>query len=286
MKYSDKIPIENLEFMNEDRGMFKNYMFDKFLNKQPPNFVDSYKELIYLMRYSHPDECYVNKYDNIESLFLEYFDWDDEIMRLVKQLIKDSARITLILKWHYNRLRPYQVAEKTNVDLKDIRLHSMTSPSYPSGHSTQGYLLATYLSGKFPKHKENLMNIAEHISNSRLVARCHFPSDVAFGAEIGIDMAKHLLDFSPIEGNETVPFQQEEHAGYIIRKFSSDINENELKWHFDGEDRTIIPMNENDWSFQFDNELPTFINKKIFIPEGRYHRVIKGNTDLILKIIK
>lgn len=286
MKYSDKIPIDDLKFMSEDKGMLKNYMFDKFLDKEPPNFVKSYKETIYLQKMFELDECYVNKYDNIESVFLNYFNWDDEIKRLIKQLIKDSAKILLQIKWHYNRLRPYQLAEKTNRPFEDIQLYSMQSPSYPSGHSSQAYLLAEYLGNKFPEHKNNLMSIAKNISNSRLVARCHYPSDVAFGAEIGLDMAKHLINFNPLEGNEDVPFQQQEHEGYIIRKFSQNISEGELKWHFDGEDRTVVPLNENDWQFQFDNELPQAINKTIFIPEGIYHRVIKGTTDLIVKIIK
>ena len=38
--------------------------------------------------------------------------------------------------------------------------------------------------------------------------------------------------------------------------------------------------------FQFDNDLPVEINKKIFIPKGVIHRIIKGNEDLKLKITK
>ncbi len=37
-----------------------------------------------------------------------------------------------------------------------------------------------------------------------------------------------------------------------------------------------------------DNELPIKIekNKSIFIPEGTYHRILKGDGDLIVKIKK
>jgi hypothetical protein len=37
-----------------------------------------------------------------------------------------------------------------------------------------------------------------------------------------------------------------------------------------------------------DNELPVKIvkNKPIFIPEGHYHRIIKGTGDLVVKIKK
>lgn len=72
----------------------------------------------------------------------------------------------------------------------------------------------------------------------------------------------------------------------VIRTFSVNIDEMELKWHWDEENRLVEPLNENDWQFQFDNELPVMINKQIYIPAGVMHRVIKGTTDLIVKITK
>lgn len=72
----------------------------------------------------------------------------------------------------------------------------------------------------------------------------------------------------------------------VIRTFSDNIPESELEWHWDEEDRIVEPLNENDWFFQFDNELPVKIYKQIVIPAGVIHRVIKGKTNLIVKITK
>ena len=72
----------------------------------------------------------------------------------------------------------------------------------------------------------------------------------------------------------------------VIRTFSDNIDESELEWHWDEEDRIVEPLNENDWLFQFDNELPEKIYKQIVIPAGVIHRVIKGKTNLIVKITK
>jgi hypothetical protein len=72
----------------------------------------------------------------------------------------------------------------------------------------------------------------------------------------------------------------------VIRTFSDSIPDSELQWHWDEEDRIIEPLNENDWLFQFDNALPEKIYKQIVIPAGVIHRVIKGKTDLIVKITK
>jgi hypothetical protein len=71
-----------------------------------------------------------------------------------------------------------------------------------------------------------------------------------------------------------------------LRRFNSDLENEELKWHFDEEDRIISPIGSTDWFFQFDNKLPQKIEGEIFIEKGEWHRLIKGNNDLILLIKK
>ena len=74
----------------------------------------------------------------------------------------------------------------------------------------------------------------------------------------------------------------------VVRFFSLNIEDNELKWHKDLEDRIIWTLEESNWSFQLDNELPIHLdaNRKILIKKGTYHRLIKGDNDLILIISK
>ncbi len=73
---------------------------------------------------------------------------------------------------------------------------------------------------------------------------------------------------------------------YIIRKFDNDVDPLELLWHQDFENRTIHSIEPTDWKIQLEDELPIDINSSIFIPKNKYHRLIKGNGDLILKIYK
>jgi hypothetical protein len=84
------------------------------------------------------------------------------------------------------------------------------------------------------------------------------------------------------------PFIEELKEGFHIRTFTSDLSEMELKWHFDEEDRVVICEDDTDWMFQIDDELPISIKKNtpIFIPEGMYHRIIKGTGDLTVKVKK
>ena len=87
--------------------------------------------------------------------------------------------------------------------------------------------------------------------------------------------------------DQTLPFTQTEHDGYIIRVFDPKAPSHLYKWHFDEDDRTVQVLEDCDWQFQYDNALPILITKgvDIFIPKGVYHRLIPGTTPLSLKII-
>jgi quercetin dioxygenase-like cupin family protein len=71
-----------------------------------------------------------------------------------------------------------------------------------------------------------------------------------------------------------------------IRTFSKDVDPMELVWHQDKEDRHIEVLDGKGWSIQMDNQLPLALSKgdRIFITEGQVHRVLKGTTDLKIKI--
>lgn len=71
-----------------------------------------------------------------------------------------------------------------------------------------------------------------------------------------------------------------------IRTFSKDLDSDELKWHRDREDRIVTPVGQNDWMFQRDNHLPEPIDGEIRVPKGEWHRVIKGTTDLVVRVQK
>ena len=82
------------------------------------------------------------------------------------------------------------------------------------------------------------------------------------------------------------PFKEENQHTHFIREFPPNTNEMDLVWHMDAEDRTVEPIGETDWLFQFDNELPVPIDCPIFIPKNTIHRVIKGTGSLKIKLIK
>jgi hypothetical protein len=82
------------------------------------------------------------------------------------------------------------------------------------------------------------------------------------------------------------PFKEKTLNNTSIREFSKDVNSDELIWHRDKEDRIVEVIQNNNWMFQMDNELPKILEGKLFIPKETYHRVIKGDGDLVVKITK
>jgi quercetin dioxygenase-like cupin family protein len=73
---------------------------------------------------------------------------------------------------------------------------------------------------------------------------------------------------------------------YIIREFNENIDPIELMWHRDLVSRTVTILEGEGWKFQMDNQLPIKLKKGdiIYIPAYEWHRTIKGNTTLKIKI--
>ena len=87
--------------------------------------------------------------------------------------------------------------------------------------------------------------------------------------------------------DQTKPFTEEVYShNTILRHFDPTAPDHLFKWHADDEDRWVESLNENDWQFQFDNELPITLEpgKIIQIPKGIIHRLIKGSSPLSISI--
>lgn len=82
------------------------------------------------------------------------------------------------------------------------------------------------------------------------------------------------------------PFKENKENGFYIRKFSEGVDNSELVWHRDKEDRIVESIGYTDWMVQLDNQLPIPLTETIYIPKEMYHRVIKGTGDLTVRIKK
>jgi hypothetical protein len=86
-----------------------------------------------------------------------------------------------------------------------------------------------------------------------------------------------------------LPFEEEQISDNIfIRTFSADVDEMDLIWHTDKENRFIKVLEGNGWQFQYDEELPFEMTDGLGFPvmKGQIHRVIKGLGPLKIELHK
>ncbi len=176
--------------------MFKDFDISSFKKMKPPgdNTFDTMQEIKALKKIPIR-KTFVKEFDDQESAFKKTAkregieDYDSSI---AKKLIEKSAPVILKLKKHFDRPRPKVLAKKMNIKMKDIEMASMKTPSYPSGHSTQGMLIGLVLSDKYPRSRKAFMKTANNISDSRNVAHAHYKSDSDMGKKLGKSMYNHI----------------------------------------------------------------------------------------------
>ncbi len=193
--------------MEKDFGVFEGFPIKDFMNTNPPKngSEEAMDELMLLDSLPLIDE-FVDTTDDIFPHFEKYFKEKDLEFpeEELKNITKDTSPIILKLKYHYNRPRPQQLANAKGLKFHQEPLDSSKTPAYPSGHATQGRLIAKILSDKFPKHESEINKLGNEIGTGRLVAKVHYPSDDLFGKELGDALYKFIKDKKVLEEQVTV----------------------------------------------------------------------------------
>ena len=169
--------------------MLKGFPIQKYLDKKPPNenSVTTKGEVKELSKLPIREK-FIKEKDDIKKSF-ESIVGKDEI---IQKLINESAPIIMKIKKHHNRPRPKVMAKKMKTKMEDMEMASMKTPSYPSGHSTQGILIAKVLGDKHPAAKQAFAKTGKNISYSRRVAHAHYKSDSDMGEKLGAAMYDHI----------------------------------------------------------------------------------------------
>ena len=184
---------EKIEYV-KTKGLFKDFNMSKYFHKKPPKNT-SMKTLqeLYWLRDLPEDKKFVEKHDDVEGVFKEVCEEHGVKYpkELVKELIKSCSMLEL--KYHFNRPRPYQLAEYYGIKLGENILESMKTPSYPSGHSAQGTLIGKVLQTKLPINTNAFIEAGKRISYSRNIGGAHYPSDSEMGENIGHRMYEYII---------------------------------------------------------------------------------------------
>jgi len=176
--------------------MFKDFNISKFKKIKPPsnNSFKTMQEIKQLEKIPM-NKSNVKKYDNIEKAFKDIANkkniknYDS---KLVSKLIEKSAPIIIKLKNYFNRPRPNVTAKKLKIPMDHYEMDSMKTPSYPSGHSTQGVLIGLVLANKHPEASSDFTKAGKNISESRNIAKAHYKSDSKMGEQLGKEMYNHI----------------------------------------------------------------------------------------------
>ena len=170
--------------------MLKNFNIESFKKEKPPkdNSLKTMSEISSIKNIPD-DKKFVKINDDVSKRFNEVVKDKD-----IDVLIEESVPHILKLKKYFNRPRPKDIAKTFGIKLKDIELKSMKTPSYPSGHSAQGVLIAKVLGDKHPAAKQAFAKTGKNISYSRRVARAHYKSDSKLGVDMGNKMEIYITN--------------------------------------------------------------------------------------------
>ena len=190
MTYNDGASEKHQDKIDRPITLFEDISIS--LQPFPENTSKKTLEEVKYLSEIEEDVDYVRKNDKVkesfgklhEELELEYN--EDE----AGKYLKESSKYIMELKYKFQRPRPHQIADFYGIDLNGVDLDSMKTPSYPSGHATQGYLLGMIYSERYPEYRKEFMKLGEDIAESRIIGKAHFPSD----KKAGIELAEKLFE--------------------------------------------------------------------------------------------
>jgi len=191
------IPIESLKFLKMNNIFTK--CFDEFSNMEIPNYSDTTEEIQIIIDKMQSLENSSNKANIKKFIFQCDSDLtsvleknlkrigipsDKEYINYLVKIGEELGGLIMQLKDHYQRPRPYQVAWYSKQNLHPFETFSGQTPSFPSGHSTQGKFLSLLITDHYPEKAFELRKMSEKISESRILLGVHYPSDNKAGERI------------------------------------------------------------------------------------------------------
>ena len=181
---------------------------DKVKLDDPPKYKDKVhkKELQLIKSYSEKlkDDEFIDEVtiqdEDLEEPFYRYLR-DNELRidkDIMKQINRDTSSLVHKFKIFYNRPRPHQVDD----DIKEIDNIAGKSPSYPSGHSTNSYVMGEYLANKFPEHADELRNIGKRVGLNRVIVGLHHPTDHMAGVKLGEQIVRTIPGMDDVKKSD------------------------------------------------------------------------------------
>lgn len=134
---------------------------------------------------------YKNYDKNLAKSIISVFQTKNlDVEDLTLKVFDDVSPTIAKLKQKYQRPRPYQLATYYKLKLFPYSSYTAHSPSYPSGHTLQAFLVLEIIGNKFPDAYEFCQKFIDDVANSRVYLGLHYPSDNEASFVIGQELLK------------------------------------------------------------------------------------------------
>jgi hypothetical protein len=193
-----KLSSRRLKQLAQPYPVFQHLNLEDWMGYPPPkNSSDKTKKeiqhIISLgeLRTQYEDDMIMSDLKIMKAfqVYLDEYGLEVNTLDRIKEYKEQSEPIILTLKRHYNRPRPIQLAKELGLQLDTFPLKTANTPSYPSGHATQGRLVAKLIADEVPlEHRKNILEIGDRIAQGRQIAGSHYPSDTEFGYRLADEL--------------------------------------------------------------------------------------------------
>ena len=131
------------------------------------------------------DEDNLKRFKMIDSNIVKYYSLflkskginGEKLEPILREIIDEALPLIAKIKMHYNRPRPYQLAQIYKLKLFPYQTTKADSPAYPSGHVIQACLLSEVLSARYPTMSDEFSALIDVVGSSRIMLGVHYPSD-------------------------------------------------------------------------------------------------------------
>jgi len=188
--FGDLLLDDQLKITCSDRIVayfFATGLINKFFKLKPPanSSQETINELLFLERVTanatekqilFATEAEINEkkcYSNFAKTYLGI----NVTTKDIEKIFDQTDPILMLLKNHFNRPRPYQLAPQYNVHIKFKVPTECFHPAYPSGHALDSFIMNHVFKTLKPEKSSEIDYFCNEIAYSRFVAGVHYPSD-------------------------------------------------------------------------------------------------------------
>ena len=171
----DSFPLNDSELVKDELNDIVDYI----------NSISDEENKAFLTRYKAYDRSL------IQVITTTFKQKGIDVENLCLDIINDTRNLITKLKYFYQRPRPYQLAQYYKLKLFPYNSFSASTPSYPSGHTVEAYVILNVIADKYPNQYQFCREMIEDVAYSRLYLGLHYPTDNDFATEVAKEILKH-----------------------------------------------------------------------------------------------